>query len=204
MQRLLANHDMKPRPHSSCEDCTGTLGLIFLSALEQNCQVKALGSIHLIASLIWACGGWREAKARLWLCCSAVVHSLREMSALFSSVLGWLMQLEQRYISFCSCCWTLISVFFWDYIVHICFYSCCLSLTQTLTWKLMTLNENQCNPLPLQDFCLIQSKLRIGEDLLYHRICHLNGCSWKWREAAPSMMYKRDFGPHQQGKLQGI
>lgn len=87
--------------------------------------------------------------------------------------------------------------------VHICFYSCCLSLTQILLCKLMTLDENQCNPLPLQDFCLIQSKFRIGKDLLYHRIYHLNGCNWEWREGAPSMIYKRDFGPHQQGKLQG-
>lgn len=173
MQKLFVNHVMKPRPHSSCEDHTGTRGLVFLPALGQNCQVKALGSIHLIASLTWACGGRSEAKARLWLRCRAVVHRLREMSALFSSVLGWLMQLEQRDISFCSYCWTPISVFFWDYIVHLCFYSCCLCLTQTLLlpWKLMILNENQGNPLPLQDFCIIQGKPKIGKDLLYSKIC---------------------------------
>lgn len=111
----------------------GTWVLIFLSMLGQNCQIRAMGSIHLVAISRQAfLGDHRER----WLLCPerfmlldlgmwwhkqgygrAVVtlqRSCAQSSGDFSSVssvIGWLMQLEERYISFCSSCRGLISCF---------------------------------------------------------------------------------------------
>lgn len=89
----------------------------------------------------WQKGGWGRAVVTLQWCCA---ESWGDCSTV-SSVLGWLLQLEQRYISFCSSYWGLISFVFWNYIVPICFNNYFLFLTPTLLlpWKLMTWNENQ-------------------------------------------------------------